>query len=249
MSVLLGKTAAGTQRMTERTRQLLTLKNMHLAGVGLLAVVCVYLLAHMAYAWQAATSQDAVAVAQQTVVMQQAQVAAQPLAGLDEKLTQATTESNEFYQRRLPSSYSEVVGELGVLAKRDAVKLTRVQYAETGALEGEVGALSEVRMDASLSGDYRPLVQFINGLERDKMFFVISAMALTGQQSGSVGVRLRITTYLRAPLRDESGARIGPQAEPQIQELGGAEQGGAVSGGAVSSGMGPRVDQPGGAGR
>lgn len=230
MSVMLDKTAAGTQRMTERTRQLLTLKNMHLAGVGLLAAVCVYLLAHMAYAWQAATSQDAGAVAQQTVVMRQAEVAAQPLAGLDEKLSQATMDSNDFYQRRLPSSYSEVVGELGVLAKRDAVKLTRVQYSETPALEGEAGALTEVRMDASLSGDYRPLVQFINGLERDKMFFVISAMALTGQQSGSVGVRLRITTYLRAPLRDADGVKLGPQ----IQELGGTDS---------------VADQPGGAGR
>ena len=230
MSVMLDKTAAGTQRMTERTRQLLTLKNMHLAGVGFLAVVCLYLLAHMAYAWQETKNQDAEAVAQQTLVMQQAEVAARPLAGLDEKLSLATMESNDFYQRRLPSSYSEVVGELGVLAKRDAVKLTRVQYSETPALDGEAGALTEVRMDASLSGDYRPLVQFINGLERDKMFFVISAMALTGQQSGSVGVRLRITTYLRGPLRDVAGARL----VPQIQELGRTE---------------PVADQPGGAGR
>lgn len=234
MTVMLDKTAAGTQRMTERTRQLLTLKNVHLVGVAVLSLGCLYLLAHMAYAWQATKSQDAEALAQQTLVMQQAEVAARPLAGLDEKLSQATMESNEFYQRRLPSSYSEVVGELGVLAKRDAVKLTRVQYGETPALEGQAGALTEVRMDASLSGDYRPLVQFINGLERDKMFFVISAMALTGQQSGSVGVRLRITTYLRAPLRDESGARVGPEAGPQIQELSGTDS--------VAS-------QPGGAGR
>ena len=55
-------------------------------------------------------------------------------------------------------------------------------------------------MDASLSGDYRPLVLFINGLERDKMFFLIDGVTLTGQQSGTVGLRLRLTTYLRAPV-------------------------------------------------
>ena len=52
---------------------------------------------------------------------------------------------------------------------------------------------------ASLSGDYKPLVLFVNGLERDKMFFLITGVTLTGQQSGTVGLRVRLTTYLRAP--------------------------------------------------
>jgi type IV pilus assembly protein PilO len=86
------------------------------------------------------------------------------------------------------------------------VKLTRGQYAEGPVLADSAGALTEVRMDYSLTGDYRPLVQFINGLERDKMFFSIRAMALTGQQSGAVGVRLRLMTYLRAPAGAEGEA-------------------------------------------
>ena len=52
-------------------------------------------------------------------------------------------------------------------------------------------------MDATLSGDYRPLVTFLNSLERDKMFFVITGLTLTGQQSGTVSLRIRATTYLR----------------------------------------------------
>jgi hypothetical protein len=54
-----------------------------------------------------------------------------------------------------------------------------------------------VRIDASLSGDYRPLVELINSLERDKTFFVINTMTLTGQQTGTVSLRLGLTTYLR----------------------------------------------------
>ena len=54
------------------------------------------------------------------------------------------------------------------------MKLTRVQYAYAPVLAGTAGELTEARMDASLSGDYRPLVLFINSLERDKMFFVIN---------------------------------------------------------------------------
>ena len=200
MSVTLDRTAAGTQRTTERMRKLLTLKNLHVAGVSLLGLVCLYLLAHMAYAWQAANNQDANALAQQTAAMHSAELAARPLAGLDEKLRQATVDSDGFYGRRLPLVRSEVLAEMGALAKKENVKLTRVQYLEAPVLEGAAGALTMVQMDASLNGDYRPLVLFINALERDKMFFMISGMALTGQQSGTVGVRLRLTTYLRSPL-------------------------------------------------
>jgi hypothetical protein len=56
--------------------------------------------------------------------------------------------------------------------------------------------LTEVQMDASLSGDYRSLVTFINGLERDKHFFLVDNLSLTGQQTGQVNLRLRLTTYL-----------------------------------------------------
>jgi len=64
-------------------------------------------------------------------------------------------------------------------------------------LAGSAGELTEFRVDAGLSGDYRPLVQFINSLERDKMFFLIDSVTLTGQQSGTVNLRLRLKTYLR----------------------------------------------------
>jgi predicted alpha-1,6-mannanase (GH76 family) len=68
-----------------------------------------------------------------------------------------------------------------------------------------------------LSGDYRPLVQFINTVERDKMFFVIDGVTLTGQQTGTVNLRLRLTTYLR-------GVVIGaePEAAAETAASGGS---------------------------
>jgi type IV pilus assembly protein PilO len=196
--------------LTERVRRMLTLKNLHIAGVAVLAAVCLYLLGQMLYAWRSAKSQDASALAQQRVAMQAAEVAARPLAGLDDKLKQATVDSDKFYARRLPYSYSEVAGELGVLKNKAGVKLTRGQYNETSVLEGGIAPLTEVRVDVSLTGDYRPLVLFINSLERDKMFFLIRSVALVGQQSGTVGVRLGLTTYLRAPI----GAEVSDKSVP-----------------------------------
>lgn len=207
-----------TQNVTERTRALLTRLNLYYAGVGVLALVNVYLLVHMAFAWRSASGQDANAIAQQTVAMKTAEIAKKPLEGLDAKLAQATADADKFSERRLPFADSEVLAELGRLQKKEGVKLTRVQYAEpVTVLEGGAGELTEVRMDASLSGDYRPLVEFINGLERNKIFFVIDGVTLTGQQSGTVSLRLRLTTFLRAPIGVEktekiADAAVGPDA-------------------------------------
>jgi type IV pilus assembly protein PilO len=195
------------QGMSERTRALLTRLNLYYAVVGVLALVCVYLLVTIFFAWRAANSQNADAIAQQKVVMRTAEIAKKPLEGLDAKLTQATADADKFSVKRLPFAYSEVAAELGALAKKQNVKLTRVQYAESPVLEGGAGALTEVRMDASLSGDYRQLVLFINGLERDKLFYLIEGVTLTGQQSGTVGLRVRLTTYLRPPVGAERSAK------------------------------------------
>jgi type IV pilus assembly protein PilO len=217
------------QRVTKRMRGLLNLLNLHFAGVAVLGLVNLYLLVHMAFAWQAANSQNAAALADQTVAMKAAEIAKRPLEGLDEKLAQATKDADKFYKQRLPFAYSEVAGELGVLKNKQGVKLTRVQYAEAPVMDGTAGALTEVRMDASLSGDYRPLVLFINGLERDKMFFMIQSLTLTGQQSGTVGLRLKLTTYLRSPIGAESSDKnvvtSGADADGTAAPVGAADGG------------------------
>jgi hypothetical protein len=194
---------AAAREWAERVRTLGTLRNLHIAGVVVFGLVNLYLLGQMAFAWRAASSDNAAALADQTVAMQTAKIARQPLEGLDEKLAQATKDADKFYRQRLPFANSDVAGELGALAKKQGVKLIRVQYAYAPVLTGTAGELTEARMDASLSGDYRPLVLFVNSLERDKMFFVITGVTLTGQQSGTVGLRVRLTTYLRSPVGTE----------------------------------------------
>jgi hypothetical protein len=63
-------------------------------------------------------------------------------------------------------------------------------------------------IDASVSGDYRPIVEFINAVERDKVFFVINGINLTGQQTGQVNLRIRLTTYLRPANANELSAEM-----------------------------------------
>ncbi|HEX9201593.1 MAG TPA: hypothetical protein VF865_18695 [Acidobacteriaceae bacterium] len=187
-------------------RGLLSPLNLHWAGVGLLALVNVYLLAHMAFLWHASSNYNAAATEQQQIALKTAAIAVEPLRGLDAKLATATTDADKFYKQRLPDSDSQVAAELGVLTKKAGVRLGGAQYQHAGILAGSTGELTELRIDARLSGDYRPLVLFLNSLERDKMFYVIDAVTLTGQQSGTVNLRLRLRTYLRGGMP--------PDAEP-----------------------------------
>ena len=219
---------AAARNIAERAKRLVTMLNLHFAGVAVLGLVNLYLIVHMVVVYQQAHSQNEEAVAQQMVLLKTAQLGAAPLEGLDTKLTQATGEADAFYARRLPSAYSQLLAELGVLANREHVKLSRVQYAQAPVLADTAGELTEVKMDANLSGDYRPLVIFMNSLERDKMFFVITNIALTGQQSGTVNLRLRLTTYLRArapgealaPLVSAEGADVPEHADQALPATG-----------------------------
>ncbi len=188
---------AFTTNLRQRSRDWVTPLSLHYAGLGVVLLINLYLVIQMGVLWQQAKGQDAEAVASQQVALKTAEIQARPLEGLDVKLTRANQEADRFYADRLPVSYSEVLSELGALTKRQGVRLTHVNYAQAAVAAQGVSQLTEVRMDASLTGDYRSLVLFLNGLERDRVFFVINGVTLTGQQSGTVNLRIRLTTYLR----------------------------------------------------
>ena len=171
--------------------------NLHWAAVGLLALLNVYLLVHLFVLWHLSSNSNEAAREGQRTELRIATLAVQPLRGLDDKLNDSTKGADTFYKDRLPQSYSEVLSELGALTRKAGVKLTGSQYTPATVLQNSPGQLTELDIDSRLSGDYRPLMMFLNSLERDKMFFVIRAVTFNGQQSGTVNLRLRLTTYLR----------------------------------------------------
>jgi type IV pilus assembly protein PilO len=216
-------------RLTGQARALLTEMNLHFAGVAALVVLDLYLLAHLAFVWQGLNARNAAAIDQQRVEVRSAQLAARPLRGLDRKLIASTEEANRFYLQRLPYASSQVAAELGALTHREGVHWTRAQYAYDPVLSNDY-ALTEMHVDASISGDYRPIVQFINAVERDRLFFVITGINLTGQQNGQVNLRIRLTTYLRTPNGQESSTELpampGPGPTPAagaVPAAGGAQ--------------------------
>ena len=229
---------AVVMNVRERSRGWLSAVNVHWAGVALLGLLNLYLLVQMGLAWRLTNSQDADALAQQRVALKAAEIGSKPLQGLDVKLTTASDDADKFYMERLPVSYSEIATELGVLKNRSKVRLTHLNYSQPATSGGPNGGdktlaligpdkfggkLTEVAMDANLTGDYRGLVTFINALERDKIFFLVNGVTLTGQQTGQVSLRLRLTTYLRGMVPADQIPKSAPD-ETSASPLAAADQ-------------------------
>jgi|SRR5579859_2139907 len=120
-----------------------------------------------------------------------------PLKGIDQKLVQAQKDDEAFLQNRLPARYSDVVAELGKLATANHIRLSGASYK---IIPGKLPpGIEDLEMHAGLVGSYVNVVKFMNAVERDKMFFIIDSLGLTGQSSQSSGeIRLdvKLDTYL-----------------------------------------------------
>lgn len=176
------------------TNMRITMRHWHYAGVGILCVINLVLGGRLLYAWNRASAGNTARLQQHETEYRAMQLKTRPLRGLDKKIQQAQLDEQAFYEKRFPATYSEVLTDLGALAIKNNVLLTRAQYTQGKLTQG----VYEIRMDVNLTGDYAPIVRFINGLERDKTFFLIEGIALNGQRSGIVTLRLRLSTYLRS---------------------------------------------------
>lgn len=172
----------------------ITARHWHYALLVVLCLLNLALAVRLVFAWQRAEAGDAARLHVREAQYRAMQLKTRPLRGLDKKIVRANADQTAFYDKRFPATYSEVFAELGALAVKNNVLLGRVQYAPGKLDQGAY----RIRMNASLSGDYAPIVRFINGLERDKIFFLIDGIALSGQQNGIVSLRMGLTTFLRA---------------------------------------------------
>jgi len=186
---------------------LFSLLNLHIAGVAALLILNLVFAVRLFLSWSTLRNSSAEQLQQEQAAYRTLQIEMSPLKGLPQKVSLSRTQADEFYDARFPSAYSTISAAINELASKNTVRLTSLAYTPIPALPG----LAEVRMDASLSGEYAPLMHFINGLERSKTFFLINGLTFTGSQGGMVNLRLRLATYLHA-----SGNQ--PAPPPQVEE-------------------------------
>ncbi len=164
----------------------------HLAGFAVLLVLVAVLSIRFGLDWAATNGHSTNALAGKQVELKAKEMQTAPLRGLDKRVDQSRMLMHVFYEKRIPPNYSSIASRIGELQVDSGARLTMVQYTQNPP-----GAdLTEISMDAGISGGYPQIMRFVNSLERDQTFFVIRSMALTGQQGGLVNLRLRVSTWL-----------------------------------------------------
>jgi type IV pilus assembly protein PilO len=165
----------------------------HFAGFVLLLLLAVAMAIRVGLDWAVMDSHSSEILAGKQVELKALELEAVPLRGLDQRVEKSRRQLDDFLAKRIPPNYSSIDARIGDLQVASGVRLSRVQYTQGAPAAG----LTEISMDAGISGDYPAIMRFINSIERDQTFFIIRAMSLTSQQGGQVNLHLRVSTWLR----------------------------------------------------
>ena len=181
------------QKPATAREQLSSPLTLHYVGVGVLALIVLFLAVRLVLDWSATTSGSNDALINRQIELKTLEVQTAPLRGIDQRVVDSRKQIQQFYAERIPANYSSIAVQIGDLAVKSGVHISGMQYTQ-GATTGN---LTEISLDARIGGEYQQIMHFVNGLERSHTFFVIRAMSFTGQQGGLVNLRLRLSTWLR----------------------------------------------------
>ena len=191
-------------RMSLIRERLFSPVGLHAVGFGILAVATVFLGIRVGLDWRTISSGNRDEISGKQAELRALTIQTAPLRGLGSKVDESRKHIDAFYAKRIPPSYSAILETLGQMKAKGPVQLSRAGYTQAPGS----GDLTEIRIDAGLSGDYTAIMRFINGLERSETFFVIRAMALSGQQSGTVSLHMQFSTWLRPEVAAASGIPV-----------------------------------------
>jgi type IV pilus assembly protein PilO len=113
---------------------------------------------------------------------------------VQDRVNEARQQIAAFVQERMPLQSSALPVELGKLASETGVQLGSASYSEQ---DSDVPGVRQVKIAATISGNYLQVVKFINALERAKTFFVIDSVTLGQEQAGGLHLGLSLDAYLR----------------------------------------------------
>jgi type IV pilus assembly protein PilO len=162
--------------------------NLHLFLLAVVVAADVFIGVRFALAWRAMRSNQTSSFLQEEARLGQLESQMRHLNDLPKKVAVADEDAQKFYGARISPNGSTILAQLGTIASKNQVKLSRAAYA----------------YNAAPAGGMTDLMHFINGIERDQdhVFFIIDRVALTGQQGGLVSLRMQLRTYIRAGATD-----------------------------------------------
>ena len=107
------------------------------------------------------------------------------------------------FEESLPTSgtgYSEISAELQDLSQKAGLQIGSLSFHPK---DGSTHGIKEVSLDAAISGDYKSVVRFLNGLQHSKNHYVVDDLSLANERIGAgsqtdVRVNVHLKSYFRA---------------------------------------------------
>jgi type IV pilus assembly protein PilO len=175
-------------------------KRIILTGVGLLVLADVAL---AVYSWelssapQAPQQQLAVETKQHNLLKADIKRA----QDIRDNIPAIQKDCDHFEQSLFPASsgYSAVRSELGVTARKSGIQLEDLSFKQT---EIANRGMTEVTIDATVNGDYKSVIGFLNGLQRSANLYAVDALTLASENANQasanvIKVALHLRTYFR----------------------------------------------------
>ena len=94
------------------------------------------------------------------------------------------------------SGYSTIEDDLGSIASKANLRSSGISFKQKDLKGRDV---TEIDISDTVEGDYSAIIQFINGLEHSKYFYLLSNLRLQSPNSPGGGIRLQLElqTYFR----------------------------------------------------
>jgi len=112
-------------------------------------------------------------------------------------LPAAGKECDAFYQQSFLESatgYSRIESDLDDIAAKSGVKIAGFTYKQK---EVKDRGVTEIQITTNLDEDYPSIIQFINGLERSKNFYLLDSLHLASASTGGIRLDLDLHTFFR----------------------------------------------------
>ena len=180
------------------TGNLAKTKRRFIIALAVLGIADVALLVFLLWPGSSASAQRA---QEESLQQQSRSLAAEvaPLRGMDRKLVQTRADLKTMYQERIPAHWSIVSQELERLTHESGVTTQAIKYNPLKSDKGDLPDIQSIEIDTNITGEYSKVARFINAIEQDKLLFIISQIALSGQQGGEVTLQIKFQTFIKEP--------------------------------------------------
>jgi Tfp pilus assembly protein PilO len=171
--------------------------------IGGLTLLLVADVALAAYSWNvSAAGIDKVRMDRQTKQLELFRADIKRAEEIKNAVPKIGTAWDNFELKFPPASagYSTVTSDLGAIAKTAGVQVESVGFKQKEITGRD---LTEISIEAAVSGDYANVVRFVNGIQRSEHVYALDALTLAqqqqsqGQPSNVIKVAMHLKTYFR----------------------------------------------------